>query len=97
MLAPLLQQNNIAVIAPTIVVQPQSVNVTAGVFASLTVVATGSGLSFQWYQNAVPIVGATSSTLNYGPTIYPQDSGAQFFVSVSNSAGTWSRWPASAA
>jgi hypothetical protein len=88
MLAPLLQQNNTAVVAPIIVAQPQSANVTAGVFATFAVVATGSGLTFQWFQNAAPISGATSATLSYGPTVYPQDSGAQFFVSVSNSAGT---------
>src|ERR1039458_4933031 len=87
MLAPLLQQQSTLVTAPIILAQPQAINVAAGAFASFTVVAAGAGLTYQWFQNNSSIAGATAATLSYGPTVYPTDSGSQFYVVVSNSAG----------
>src|ERR1035441_3496314 len=87
MLAPLFQQQNGLVEAPIILVQPTAINVAAGAFASFTVVAAGAGLSYQWFKNNSPIAGANAAALSYGPAVYPADSGAQFYVVVSNSAG----------
>jgi hypothetical protein len=42
--------------------QPQSITVNPGQAATFTVVAFGSGLSYQWLKNGSPIAGATSST-----------------------------------
>src|SRR3954469_14657408 len=36
--------------APVITTQPQSQTIPAGTSADLSVIATGSGLSYQWYQ-----------------------------------------------
>jgi hypothetical protein len=87
MLLILLQNLSQALTAPIITIQPQNTAVSAGTFASFSVTATGLSLSYQWFKNGAPIAGATSSTLSYGPTVYPADSGAQFSVVVSNPAG----------
>jgi hypothetical protein len=87
MLAPLLQQQSAVVAAPIILAQPQAITVAPGAFASFTVIAAGAGLTYQWFNNNSPIVGATSATFSYGPAVYPADSGDQFYVVVSNSAG----------
>ncbi|MGE0481092.1 MAG: PQQ-dependent sugar dehydrogenase [Phycisphaerae bacterium] len=51
-------------LAPVITTQPDSRTVCAGDNVSFTVVATGTGLSYQWQRNGVNIGGATSATLN---------------------------------
>jgi len=48
---------------PAISVQPQSQHVVAGANVSLSVVASGTGLSYQWKKDGVAIPGATNSTL----------------------------------
>jgi uncharacterized repeat protein (TIGR03803 family) len=53
--------------APTITTQPQSQTIAAGQTASLSVVASGSALSYQWYVGTTgtttnPIGGATASS-----------------------------------
>jgi hypothetical protein len=74
------------VAAPGITTQPQSQTVTTGVAATFTVVASGSGLSYQWSRNGTPISGATSASYST-PTAAVSDSGASFTVVVSNSGG----------
>jgi uncharacterized repeat protein (TIGR03803 family) len=53
--------------APTITTQPQSQTIASGQTASLSVVASGSALTYQWYVGTTgtitdPITGATSSS-----------------------------------
>ncbi|WP_326543193.1 DUF3500 domain-containing protein [Pseudorhodoferax sp.] len=48
---------------PVIVVQPASASVTAGGSARLAVVATGEGLSYQWYRGGAALNGATGASL----------------------------------
>lgn len=48
---------------PVIVVQPASASVTSGRGARFTVVATGEGLSYQWYRAGTAINGATGASL----------------------------------
>jgi outer membrane protein assembly factor BamB len=74
--------------APSISTQPTSQSVMLGQPATFAVVATGTGtLNYQWQKNGTAIVsGATSSTYTTPPTV-ASDTGAQFRVVVSNSAG----------
>jgi hypothetical protein len=77
-----------AAVAPTITTQPASQTVTAGQTATFTVVANGTApLSYQWQQNGVNITGATSSSYTTPATATSQ-SGTNFDVIVSNSAGS---------
>src|ERR1700733_13640111 len=88
MLAPLVLENlQAASVAPVITSQPSSITVQAGAIATFSVTAIGVNITYQWFKNNIAIAGATSSTFSYGPTQYPADTGAQFFVVVSNSAG----------
>src|SRR4029077_15954295 len=79
---------NAAPVAPSITTQPPSQTATAGQTASFSVAATGTApLSYQWRKNSVAISGATSST-NPTPAPTSSDSGAQFTVLVTNTAGS---------
>ena len=74
---------------PTITMQPQSQTIPKGQIATLSVVASGGGLSYQWYVGATgtatsPIAGATAS----GYTTPALTSTTSYWVRVSNSAGT---------
>ena len=79
---------NPAPVAPTITTQPASVTITAGQTATFSVVATGTApLSYQWRQNGTAISGATASSYTT-PAETTAASGAQFTVTVTNSAGS---------
>jgi hypothetical protein len=74
-------------VAPSIVTQPVSQNVTAGKTATFSVVASGaSPLSYQWQKNGTPIIGAASSAYTTPPTI-ASDNRALFTVAVANRKG----------
>lgn len=72
---------------PTITTQPTNVTVAAGGTATLTVVAGGTNLTYQWYRNRVAISGATSESYTLANAA-TSDSGAKFFVRVTNTAGS---------
>lgn len=77
-----------APIAPTITAQPQSTAVVDGQPASFSVTADGTApLSFQWKNNDVDILGATSATYTLNPATLSHNS-AQFTVVVSNAGGS---------
>jgi len=72
---------------PSIATQPANATVTAGQTASFSVAVTGTNpLSYQWQQNGTNIRGANTSTYTTSP-VSTSDNGAQFAVTVSNSAG----------
>src|SRR5437899_12014933 len=48
---------------PSIIVGPQSRVVQSNSFVTLSVVATGAGVAYQWLSNGVPIAGATGDSL----------------------------------
>src|SRR5256886_14651606 len=74
--------------APSITIQPTSKAVTAGQTASFSVAATGTApLNYQWKKNGIAVCGASSSAYTT-PATSTSDSGAQFTVIVSNSAGS---------
>jgi hypothetical protein len=79
---------NPAPVAPSISAQPASQTVTAGQTATFNAAATGTApLSYQWKKNGTAITGAISSSY-ITPAETTSDSGAQFSVTVSNSAGS---------
>jgi hypothetical protein len=71
--------------APTITTQPVSQAVASGSNASFSVVATGSGLTYQWYKNDAAISGATSSTLTL--TAVTTLNAGNYSVKVTNASG----------
>src|SRR5439155_170670 len=79
---------NAVLVAPTITTQPASQTVTAGQRATFTVTATGTApLSYQWQKNGTAIGAATAASYTT-PATTASDSGAQFTVVVSNTAGS---------
>ena len=74
--------------APSIQTQPSNQSVTAGQTATFSVVATGTApLSYQWQKGTTTISGATSASYTTSATQLT-DSGSQFSVVVTNTAGS---------
>jgi len=80
-----------AAAAPTIIAQPTSQLLQSNGLVTFSVVASGSGLSYQWFSNGSTIAGATGDSLlltgltgtNFG----------NYTVSVSNSSGSVTSTP----
>lgn len=73
---------------PAITDQPDNQTVAEGAAATFTVSASGAGpLTYQWLENGNSISGATSPAYTTPPTTGAQ-TGEQFTVAVSNTAGT---------
>jgi PA14 domain len=72
---------------PVITTQPANRTVNQGQTAAFSVVATGSGLSYQWRKDNSNIIGAIAATYTT-PATLPSDNGTQYSVIVSNAAGT---------
>jgi hypothetical protein len=73
--------------APVITQQPSNQTVIVGETATFSVAATGTlPLTYQWQKGTTPIAGATSATYTT-PASISSDTGSQFKVVVSNSAG----------
>jgi hypothetical protein len=72
---------------PSITSQPQSQTVSAGASTTLSVGATGTGLTYQWFQGSPgsgsPIGGATGSSFTFAPS-----SSGTYYVVVSASCGS---------
>ena len=78
----------VAAVAPQITTQPASQTVTAGQTASFATSVTGTApFGYQWMKNGVAISGGTSASYTT-PATTSADSGAQFSVTVSNTAGS---------
>jgi FtsP/CotA-like multicopper oxidase with cupredoxin domain len=73
--------------APVILIQPASQTVNEFATATFRVVASGSGLNYQWQRNAANIAGATTATYTTPATSRTADNGAVFSVVVSGSGG----------
>jgi uncharacterized cupredoxin-like copper-binding protein len=72
---------------PVITQQPASVSILSGESTTLTVTATGQGLTYQWYQGtspntAAPVANATGASLTVTPTTT-----SSYWVRVTNPAG----------
>jgi PQQ-like domain len=82
-------------VAPSISTQPASKSVVVGQPASFGIVATGtSPLNYQWQKNGAAITSAANSPTYTTPPAATSDTGAQFRVVVSNSAGQVTSTPA---
>ena len=80
--------------APYITAQPVNQTVTAGQTATFSVTAAGTApLAYQWQKNGADIAGATGASYTT-PVTTTADSGEQFRVAVSNSAGSVTSMPA---
>ena len=72
---------------PAITSQPSNQTVTAGSAATFTVTATGAApLTYQWYKDGTPIIGATSSSVSLAGV--QSDAAANYTVRVSNNITT---------
>jgi hypothetical protein len=71
--------------APSITTQPQPQLVESNAEVTLSVVATGAGLNYQWLSNGVPIVGATGDSLVLSNV--PLVNSTNFRVVISNALG----------
>src|SRR5690348_7830383 len=81
-------------VAPSISTQPLSQTVNAGQTATFSVAGTGTApMTYQWQKNGAGISGATASTYQT-PVTAVSDSGSQFTVLISNSAGSVTSNPA---
>lgn len=76
-----------AVPAPVLATQPQAVTLNDGGTATFSAAATGSGLTYEWRKNGVPIAGATGTSYTTQPLTLA-DTGALYTVVVSNSGGS---------
>jgi hypothetical protein len=85
----LLQEFSAAVAAPTISTQPVGSTVAHNASASMSVAATGTGLSYQWYEGASgvtanPVSGAISATL----TTSALTTTTSFWARITNAGGS---------
>jgi hypothetical protein len=72
--------------SPTISSQPANQTVLVGQTATFSVIATGPSIKYQWQQGTSPIAGATAASYTTAATAL-SDSGSQFSVVISTSAG----------
>ena len=72
-----------ACMPPTIHSQPQSKTANSGAKTTLSVGASGTSLSYQWFAGTTAIDGADESTLTVSPTAT-----TTYFVRVTNACGT---------
>jgi hypothetical protein len=76
-----------AAAAPAITTQPADASAVTGSAAVFSVVASGSGLGYQWSRNGTAIGGATAASYSVAAVAYT-DEGAQFSVVVTNAQGS---------
>ena len=83
---------NAAEPAPAITGQPQSAALTAGQRLVLSVTATGSGLTYQWFKDGTALGGATGPTFTIASSEV-SDTGS-YTVTAANRHGTATSQPA---
>ena len=71
---------------PAIEVEPSDININRGCNGSISVVASGSDLTYQWYKDGVLVEGATESILEF-PNIQKKSQGSYYCI-VTNSNGS---------
>lgn len=86
-------RSNYGAVGVLITTPPASVTVPPGSAATFTVVATGPGLAYQWFENGSAIPGGTSPSYTV-PDVTLSDSGESFTVTVSNTVDSLTSTPA---
>ena len=83
-----LQSIRVAITPPSILTQPVDATSFSGTAVSFSVVAGGTApLNYRWNRVGTgPIPNATNSIYTF-TSVYPNDDGAGFFVSITNSVG----------
>ncbi|GIV55367.1 MAG: hypothetical protein KatS3mg040_0135 [Candidatus Kapaibacterium sp.] len=71
---------------PVITAEPESKTVTRGSGVTLSVTASGDGLTYQWYHNNQAIPGATAAS--YSITNAQDSDTGTYYVTISNSCGS---------
>ena len=79
---------------PSIDSSPQAELIGSNSFASFSVVAAGSGLSYQWLSNGIPIIGATGDSLLVANIALVGTNLGSFSVIISNDSGSVTSAPA---
>lgn len=74
-------------VAPALTTQPTIVNACIGSPTALTVTASGTANSFQWYKNGVAITGAKAASYSRTAAAYT-DTSSFYTVTVTNPCGT---------
>ena len=80
----------LSAIKPKITQQPESCSVKMGDTASATVVATGNGLSYQWYYrnaNSSKFKKSTTTTPTYATTMTKERDGRKIYCVIKDAAG----------
>ena len=72
--------------APSIATQPEALDIFTNNDGSLSVVATGESLTYQWYFNEEVIEGATESTLSFEDI--QADKSGEYYCVITNPAGS---------
>ena len=67
--------------------QPVSAAVSAGSGFTNTVLVAAASPAYQWFNNGVPIEGATNASLILNP-VTPADAGTNYYVVITNSLGS---------
>ncbi|KAB2647268.1 MAG: hypothetical protein DVB35_05235 [Verrucomicrobia bacterium] len=80
------QTASVVLNTPAITSQPQSINVAANANTTLSVTATGTTPTYQWYLNNLAILGATSST--YTISSVQTSTAGSYTVTISNPYGS---------
>jgi BspA type Leucine rich repeat region (6 copies)/Immunoglobulin domain/Immunoglobulin I-set domain len=75
-----------AELSPQVLNQPVSQSVVLGSSVSMSVTASGGGLSYQWYKGSSAINGATAPTYNIS-TVQNSDAGS-YYVIITNNVGS---------
>jgi sugar lactone lactonase YvrE len=88
MSVPALLTVDSAVVAPSIITQPQNTTAAVGAAATFSVTAGGTQpLSYQWQQDGTGIAGATNSSYTLSP-VTAQNNQDSYTVTVSNAGGS---------
>jgi hypothetical protein len=74
------------IVEPAIVMQPADVTVDEGSPFELSVVASGGALSYAWYKDGAPVVGADGMT--FGSAVAELEDEGSYYVVVTNVAGS---------
>ncbi len=72
------------VLRPKLTLEPNNLDICPGTNGALTMTATGTSLTYQWYRNGMPLSGAVSPTLSF--TNYDKSNDGQYYCIATSGA-----------